>query len=808
MLISHKWLQKYIPDLNSQSPEEIAEQLTKSLAEVERIIPVRQELQKIVVGEVIRVEKHTNSEKLSICHVTIDGTDKMQIICGAPNVTEKSKVAVCLPGGRVYGENNETIEIKTATIRGVESSGMLCSPRELGLSDEHTGILILESNIALGTDLTELLKDQVYEIENKSISHRSDCFSHKGIAREIAAVLSLDFFNNEENLSSLIPTEEGKSIDIEINVDEDFLKRFSALLINNIEIKSSPLWMQARLSAVGERSINNVVDITNYIMLDQGQPLHAYDYDKLDKNRLVVRKAKMSEKVKTLDGNTRELDKDMVVITDGTTIEDIAGIMGGDKSQITSTTTSILLEAATWDMYNIRRTSRKLGHRTEASTRFEKGLDPNMTISVLQSALTLISDLAGGELGVDPFDHYPNPDMTKTVELDINLVNRMLSLSLSKYEIVEILEKLYITEEEESGGSNPNNEIQNTVLFSIPTYRRDLNIKEDLIEEVARIYGFENLTPKVPVAEMLPANSYNPSRLFRILSTNLAGLGLYEVKTYSFVGEKDYENAKLSAKNTVRISNPIAPDLNLVRSSLLPSLLGTTAKNQPEHMDFGLFEISRVVHKELDKENLHKQPWTLGVVMNLKEDVNEPFNSIKGILENLSRQLNLEFAYTAGIKTHTKEAFHPYQSATILLDKKPIGVIGVAHPEVVFNFDLRGRIVMLEISLDELIPLVDRQPYYIQLANFPEVERDVSFWIPDNVVYQDIKDSISHLDLPLLKELRVKDVYREQKSNKHSITLTLLFQSHSKTLTDEEVTKLVKYITGELEAKLKIDLRD
>jgi len=811
MLISHKWLQKYLPDLNKHSQQEISQELTKSLAEVEQVIPVRQELRNIVVGEVIRVEKHENSDKLSVCHVTTDGDNKLQIVCGAPNVVEKAKVAVCLPGGKVYADNKKTvIEIKTATIRGVESSGMICSAKELGIGEDHSGILILESSIDLGIDLAEILKDYVYEIENKAISHRSDCFSHKGIAREIGAVLSLEFFNHEENLSSMIPTEEGKSLDIEINLNNGLVKRFSALLINNVEVKPSPFWMQARLSAVGERSINNIVDITNYIMLDQGQPLHAYDYNKLDKHKLIVRKARMSEKITTLDGIVRNLDKEMVVITDASSIEDVAGIMGGDKSQITEETKSVLLEAATWDMYNIRKTSRKLGHRTEASTRFEKGLDPEMTLSVLQSAFTLISDLSGGELGADPFDYYPDPEIPKRIELDINLVNRMLTLSLTKYEIVEILDKLYITEiEDEGGGSNPNNELQSTITLDIPTFRRDLNIKEDLVEEVARIYGFENLTPKVPVSELLPAKSYQPSKLFRTITNHLTALGCDEIKSYSFVGESDYQKARLNIKDCLKISNPIAPDLKFVRNSLLPSLLMTAAKNQPQYFGFNLFEISRTVKKDLDKEGVHIQPWTLGLLINMDESDENPFATVKGILENLSRRLNLKLEYAEGKDNiQNNEIFHPYKYANIFLNGNNIGSIGVAHPEVVFNYELRGQIALLELSLEEIIPLVDKPATYKPLPIYPGITRDLSFWLPGDISYQDIANLVNKLDIPLLKNMTVKDVYTNQEDKKKSITLTLTFQSESKTLTDEEALKLIQFVTGELETKLKLTIRD
>lgn len=810
MLISHKWLQKYLPDLGEQSYNEVAQELTKSLAEVEQVIPIHQNLHNIVVGEVIRVEKHQNSDHLSVCQVTTDGSNKLQIVCGAPNVVKNAKVAVCLPGGKVYTKNTlDTVEITTTTIRGVESSGMLCSPQELGIGDDHSGILILENNISLGTDLAEILKDYVYEIENKSISHRSDCFSHKGIAREVSAVLSLKFFNNEENLSSMISIDDGKSIDIEINVNNTLLKRFSALLINNIEVKPSPFWMQARLNAVGERSINNIVDITNYIMLDQGQPLHAYDYDKLDKNKLIIRKARTSEEITTLDGKTRHLNKEIVVIADASSIEDIAGIMGGYKSQITQKTTSIILEAATWDMYNIRKTSRELGHRTEASTRFEKGLDPNITLPVLQSAFTLISDLAGGELGANPFDYYPEPEISKRIELDINLVNRMLTLGLTKYEIVEILDKLYITEtESEGGGSNPNNELQSVVSFDIPTFRRDINIKEDLVEEVARIYGFGNLTPKIPVSEILIPKSYQPSKLFRIITNNLATLGFDEIKSYSFIGEDDYQKSRLNINDCIKITNPIAPDLKYVRNSLLPSLLKTTSRNQPKYLNFNLFEISRVVKKDTNKDGIHLQPWTLGLLMSSNETTTSPFEAIKGIIENTSQRLNLTLEYIKGKdNTPNSTVYHPHKYANILLNGDNIGSIGVLHPEVVFNYRLKGQIALLEINLENIIPLVDNFSSYTPLSIYPEITRDLSFWIPLDIQYRDIEEFIKKLDISLLTTTIVKDIYTDKTNNKKSITFTLTFQSKEKTLTDTEVSKLIQFIAGELETKLKLTIR-
>lgn len=813
MLISYKWLQKYIPDLTNHSPEEVAELLTISLAEVEKIVPVRHELESIIVGEVLRVEKHENSDKLKVCQVMVNDEDKLQIVCGAPNVAEKKKVAVCLNGGQVYADTKKnTIRIKTAVIRGVESSGMICSARELGLSDDHEGILILEDNLETGADLTEILKDVVYEIENKSLSHRGDCFSHKGIAREIAASLVLDFLDHDQNLDALIPSVKRMNLDIDINVNHDLCKRFSALLISNIEVKPSPLWMQSLLSAVGERSINNVVDITNYIMLDQGQPMHAYDYDNLAKNKLVVRKARSGEEMSTLDGVKRKLDNSMVVISDADKIENIAGIMGGEGSQITLETKTVLLEAANWDMFNIRKTSRQLGLRTEASTRFEKGLDPNMTLPALQASFTLISDLASGELAADIFDLYPSPEIEKEIELDINLVNRLLTLNLTKLEIIEILQRLQIkvVDKEASDGSDPNQEAQSTIRLKVPTYRQDLKIKEDLVEEVARIYGFLNLAPKLPERLIVPAKSYKPSVLFRKLTISLADLGFDEIKTYSFIGKDDYEKAKLHINNCLELANPIAPELKYIRNSLLPNLLITAKNNQPKYQDINIFEISRLVSKQKDNDGIHLQPWHLGVLINITVEEQNPYNKLKGVLEFISKRLNLKLQYTPGDNKHPNhEAFHPYRYANILFNDKLIGIIGETHPGVIFNYDLTGKSALLELNLEDLILHAEQVATYKALAAYPETARDLSFWVPDNVTYSEIEKHIHSLDIPLLKNLHLKDTYLSSENKpRRSITLTFTFQSDQKTLTDEEVSKMTGFISTELENKLKLSLRD
>lgn len=813
MLISHKWLEKYLPELNKYSKEDISEALTLSLAEVEQVIPINQELSNVFVAEVISVEKHNNSDKLKLCQVTTDGENRIQIVCGAENVREKTKVALCLSGGKVYADNKKTVTtINTAEIRGVESHGMLCSARELGLSDDHSGILILEESIQLGEDISEIIKDFVYEIENKSLSHRGDCFSHKGIARELSAILNIELIEEKENLDNFIPATEEKKLSIEVNVPAELCARFSAILIDNIQIKTSPLWLQARLSAIGTRSINNIVDITNYLMFDLGQPLHAYDYDKLEKNILQVRKAKSDEKAVTLDGVVRKMEKEMVVVTDASNIEDIAGIMGGNLSQINSDTKTIILEAANWEMYNIRRTSRQLGLRTEASTRFEKGLDPSMTIPTLKTALTLISDIGNGELASDLFDHYPSPDIAKEISIDFNQVNRSLNLNLSKYEVIEILQRLMVrtSDNEINTGSNPNQESQNTITFSIPTFRKDLNIKEDLTEEVARIYGFQNLATKLPQRDLTPAKSYPTSQLFRIITTTLSSLGLDEIKTYSFIGSDDYKKANLSISDCLEISNPIAPELSYFRNTLLPSLLKVATENRVKFDEFGIFEIGRAVMKDMTSEDLHQQPWTLAALIRYDKKLSGTFFKTKGYLQHLGQKLNMNLQFESGTNKSQKHGnlFHPFQSAVITLDKKNIGTIGVIEPSVAFNYDLPDNIGLLEVKLEGLEEYIGKTRQYSQLGIFPDIKRDLTLWLDKDVTYADAIDLIHGLNIPLLKKLTCIDTYKDtQNDHKTSITLSLVFQSDSKTLTDEEVAKLLSFITNELSSKLKVEFR-
>jgi phenylalanyl-tRNA synthetase beta chain len=544
-------------------------------------------------------------------------------------------------------------------------------------------------------------------------------------------------------------------------------------------------------------------------MLDKGQPLHAYDYDKLIGNKLIVRKAKNNEKVKTLDGVERNLDNTTVVIADEKSVEDIAGIMGGYNSQISTETTTIILEAANFDMYNIRRSSRQLGLRSEASTRFEKGLDENLTVSTIRNAYTLISDLTGGEVADELYDYYPEPTIKKKVELEVKMINRLLSTDFTKYEIIDLLERLQINllEQENSDGSEPNLETQTLLTFVIPSFRKDINIKEDLVEEVARIYGFKNIVPKLPEKDLTPAKKYNLSELFRLFTNSLSALGYTEVKTYSFISELDITKSNLKPTDNLKLSNPLAPELKYVRNSLIPSMVSIIKKNQPKNLDLKIFEINRIVDKKHDKEGIHIQPWTISIAINHKDDAPNPFLDIKGITEYLSKLLDITFEYKV-ISSGNKysKTFHPYQSSEVFLNDEHLGNIGLMHPEVIFNNELQGKVSVLELNLDKLLPFVDNQRAYKSLPSFPDTNRDLSFWIPTNVNYLNIEKTIKNLDIELLKDVVLKDTYTNEKGE-NSYTITLTFSSVEKTLTDSEVDKLETFIAKELQSKLSLKLR-
>lgn len=804
MLISHSWLKKYIPTLDELSPETISNALTGTLAEVEKYVSVRGELSKIVCGEVLDAKPLEGTAKLSVCLVDI-GDSKSTIICGAPNVMTGQKVAVCLPGGKVYDAHsknpNDTMEIKEKALMGVTSQGMICSGKELNLVNEHEGILVLEPEMKVGTDLIPILKDIVYEIENKSLSHRPDCFGHAGIARELAAILNLEYIDNEPeptfSFTKQLPFE------LDVKVDGKLCPRFTCVLVTDITVKQSPLWLISKLTAVDVRSVNNVVDITNYIMFDKGQPLHAYDYDKLKGNKLVVRMAKDGEDFSALNKKKYKLTKENIVVCDGEKIEDLAGIMGGAGSEINDKTKTVLLEAANWNMYSIRRTSRQHGLRSEASTRFEKGQDPTNSIVGLKTALGLILDLTNSEIASELTDYYPEPRQIRQVTFNVLSVKRFLGIDLTRQEIIDTFKRLRLEVVEKEKTSDE-------LEIVIPTYRGDLNMEADLLEEIARLYGYAKIQPTLPTRSLTAANTNAYSIFVRKVNETLVRLGFDEVLTYSFVDPKLLSQLGLSSKECLALENPLSPELSLIRNTLIPSLLATIKSNIKKYNSIKIFEINRTIQEKLDKSGIHIQPNHLGLMTYGKKSRNA-YLELKGVLETLLLELGCEFSIEPSDQktNYLAPIMHKNRCADLLVNGQNIGSISELKPSVESSFGLEGRVVYTEIDLDLLLTLYKKEKTYHRLSVYPSVFRDLSFWMAANITYQQLTSTIKKLDLKTIKKISFIDQFTNpDKQNTKSITIRLEIQDDARTLTDKEIEPITTSIVGTVTKELKASLRD
>jgi phenylalanyl-tRNA synthetase beta chain len=802
MLISYKWLFTYLPGLDAFTYAQIAQALTESLAEVEGFRETGKGISKIMVGEVTATEPHPTHKKLKVCTVS-NGKNETTIICGANNVAAGQKVAVCLPGGSVLNAkqalgSQESVKIEARQIGTITSNGMICSAKELGLSEDHEGILVLEPEAKLGTDLTELLQDVIFEIENKSLSHRPDCFSHFGIVRELSAILKLNIQLNSHDVP-IIPST-NLPISVQVKVNQDLCSRFTALVIKDVKVKSSPLWLQFRLSSVGVRPINNIVDITNFVMLDQGQPMHAFDYDLVENNKLIVRKAHAGEKIKALDAKEYELENDMVVVGDSKQAESIAGIMGGEATEINLKTKNVILEAATWDMYNIRRTSRKLSIRTEASTRFEKGQDPENTVTGIKRATELILDVCGGEIASEISDFYPEPRKPRELGLEIAMVKRFLGLDLNKNDIISHLESLGLVHLS-SEKLSPNEMQQNIERFEIPTFRPDLKIPQDLLEEIARLHGYDGIPVTLPKRDLQPVTANPVSLLSRRIKALLTSLGLDESMTYSFVGSELYEMLGLDIKNCLAISNPLSPELGFIRNTLVPSLISKVNFNAGSFDHFGLFEINRATEREIDPETtLHRQPLKLAILI-YQNSSGELYSRIKGVADQLLENLEIPATYSE-LPRNSKDSpllplMHPGRSAQIRSNEANLGVIGELHPSILHKMELKAaRIAVCELDFTQLLENYHADPEYHKLSDFQEVFRDLSIWFSNKVKYADVMKQLAAIKSEIIKEIVLTGTYESAKGGeKLSYTFRISLQSGSKTLTENEINQAVEQAT-------------
>ncbi|HLD31257.1 MAG TPA: phenylalanine--tRNA ligase subunit beta [Patescibacteria group bacterium] len=818
MKISLNWLKDLVNIPSSLTPEKMAARLILSTTEIEGIEKSGEILDKILIGEVLECEKHPNADRLSVTKVDIGSGKKLNIVCGAPNVARGQKVAVALSG--VTLPNGLTLEKRE--VRGIMSEGMICAEDELGLSKSHEGIMVLPPGAKTGKNLSTVIKAQdiVFEIDNKSITNRPDLWGHLGMAREVAALFGgklKDF--KFKNLSG-VKKKEVLKVKVE---NKKLCPRYIGAVVENIKIAPSPEWLRLRLESVGVRSINNIVDITNYVMLELGQPMHAFSFDKIinpkseirnkskiqNAKQIIMRTAGKDEKIITIDGVERKLDNSMLVIADEEKPIALAGIMGGANTEIDNDTETIILESANFDFVNVRKTSMALGLRTESSMRFEKGLDPNLAELAMKKALHLIAEMIPQARLVNKIIDIKNFKLNQgPIKLGIEYLNKKIGYEIPLPKIINILKSLGFAVKKT--GAN--------LVVKIPTWRatKDISIADDLVEEIARIYGYDNLEPKMPEVLMVPPEVNRARMVERRVKNVLANsFGMSEVHNYSFADEKILAKAGFDPNNHLQLKNSIAKNLSHLRQSLIPNLILNISHNQHFFDKIKMFELGMVFSKETGKlpkdakakEFLPKQENHL-VGLVLDKNNGTPFYSVRDIVA--------EVLEVSGIKAEfiiKKDAIPGLINSERLLevkvDKETIGVITELNQKIQNNFGIKSRIGIFEFNFEKLVQYGNENRAYAPIPKYPSIELDLSIIVPRKVLWQEILDAISGVTANIVKEVRLFDVYEGKgiEEGKKSLAFRIVYSSEEKTLTLDEVKKKEEEILRKLEQSFGAKLR-
>lgn len=779
MRISLEWLKDYV-DFND-SAEMLAERLTMTAQEASSVLEKNDYLSEVVVGNVDSVEEHPDADKLQVCQVDTGNGELTQIICGAPNVAAGQMVPVILPGTKM--PTGDTI--KSVKLRGVKSHGMIASERELGLSDAHAGVMVLRDDAETGTSFWDYLEEYWSGLDVEITPNRPDCMSHFGIAREVSVM------NSTELRKPAIEIDEtDELIDDVAKViihDPERCPRYAARVIKNVKIAPSPLWLQQRLSAIGLRPINNVVDLSNYVLMETGHPLHTFDSDQLAEHTIEVRTAEDGEEFTTLDGKKRELDSEILLICDAEKPVAIAGIMGGENSEVTDDTVNILIESAYFNPVTIRRGSKYLGLSTEASKRFERGADPEGVLYALNRLTALIAEYAGGEVVAGIIDEYPNKFEQDSIQIRQSKTEQLLGIEISQDEIASILTSL----ECETKVTDAD-----TLQIVPPTFRPDLEREVDLIEEILRIYGMENVPApesfKVTAQDVVPRDTELQERFAHLWK----GFGFNHTYSNSLVKEA-YCFPEATGKTPLRLRNPLSEEMAYMRTTLLPVLLENTAKNiNKKESDVRLFEIGRVFSQNGDSptnadEYLHfvalatgrKQPITWAA-----EEKQIDFYDFKGYIEATFEVLGL-----------TRLSFKPLTSTllqpgfTVMIQETAAGTGGQFHPAILKTFDIDQPVFGFEIDLNLLQEYFSRDIIYTKPSEYPPVDRDLSFVVPQNFEAANLTDSLRENGGELVDHLVLYDAYEGKpiEAGKKSLTYTLRFISPERTLTEREIDKIV-----------------
>ncbi len=796
MKLPLKWLKDFT-DIKADV-REYANALTLSGSKVEGFETLGEEIDRVVVGRIISVEKHPDADRLLVTEVDT-GNETIQIVTGATNIKVNDLIPVALDGSSLPGGK----KIKKGKLRGVESCGMMCSISELGVTKEdfpnaaEDGIFILEESCVPGTDIKEILGLNDTVVEFEITSNRPDCFSILGLARESAATFGTDFSKPEIRLNELGDPIEGQAT-VEIQAPE-LCSRYAARIVKNVEIGPSPAWMQERLKAAGVRPISNIVDITNYVMLEYGQPMHAFDLENLRGHKIIVRRAVKGEKMQTLDGQDRELESSMLVIADADRPVAVAGVMGGANSEITPETKTILFESATFNGTSVRLTAKKLGMRTEASGRFEKGLDPENVVGAVNRAAQLVEELGAGVVCKGIIDCYPVKAKKRTIPFNPGRINTLLGTDIDADVMKNIFARLEIEVNDAAGTA------------AVPTFRPDLECEADLAEEVARFYDYNNIKATLleGKAATIGGRTYK-QKLEQIIAQTMQSCGLSEIYTYSFTSPKVFDKINLPAdselRKTVVITNPLGEDYSIMRTTTLPDMLGVLATNYNRRVEkAAFFEMSHVyLPKSLPLTELpyEKQVLTLGMYGG-----NVDFFDLSGAIEELMSVLGIkEFGLEA---VRDNPSFHPGRAAKLIISGTECGILGEVHPAVSEKFEAAQRNYVGMIDIEPLINNAVLKPEYKPMPRFPAVTRDIAMLVDDNIPVKQIEHQIVSKGGSILEEVRLFDVYkgRQVPDGKKSVAYSILFRAADRTLTDDEVGKAMADIIKALSEKLNAQLR-
>ncbi|MDO4804075.1 MAG: phenylalanine--tRNA ligase subunit beta [Lachnospiraceae bacterium] len=805
MNTSLSWIKRYVPDLDVTA-QEYADAMTLSGTKVENFEELDKNLDKIVVGEVLSCEDHPNSDHLHVCMVNVGAGDPLQIVCGAPNVAAGQKVPVVLEGGSVAGsrdgdKSENGIKIKAGKLRGIESQGMICSIEELGSTHEmypeapENGIYVFPEDAEVGADAIELLGLHDSVIEYEITSNRVDCYSVIGIAREAAAT-----FGKKFHMPEIKVTGNGEKasdyISVEV-IDKDLCPRFTARVVKNVKIGPSPKWMQRCLASNGIRPINNVVDITNYVMEEYGQPMHSYDYDMIAGHKIIVKRANDGDVFTTLDGQERHLDHDIIMINDAEKAVGIGGIMGGENSMITDDVTTVLFEAANFNGTNIRLSSKRIGFQTDASQKFDKGLDPNTAELAINRACELMEEFGAGEVVGGIVDVYDEVRLPKEVPFEPEKINSLLGTSFTEEEMIGYFEAVDLRYDAEKR------------VVIVPTWRQDVLRTCDLAEEVARFYGYDKIPTTLPSGSATAGKLQFDMMILSIARDIAEDCGFSQGYCYSFESRKVFDKLRLDSdddlRNAIEIMNPLGEDFSIMRTTSLNGILTSLATNyKRRNKDVCLYEQGNVyIPKALPLTELPDERMCMTLGMYGKGD----FFEMKGVVELLLRKFGMKSK--AAYKTDCKKNyFHPGRQAQIEYEGVRIGEIGEVHPLVCQNYGIGDRTYIAVLDMPSVLPFATFNRKFVGIAKFPAVTRDISMLVPKSVTAAQIEAALEAKGGKMLESYNLFDMYEGPGilPGYKSIAYSLVFRHPDKTLEEAEIVFFMNNILGGLN-ELGIELR-